>query len=788
MPPQSESSSVLNLIQAWFPILLVFGLSIYFWMPALGEGNTILHGDSAHHGMSLLTLHKNALMGREDILWNNKIYGGHPIFAEGQGGFLNPINIFSAFFFKPVYGNGVFHCLTMMVAGLGIFLLCRVLEISRWSSAFVSIAVVFSSLWIGFQHNMTVSGTLAWVPHLIVAMEYWMKKPSMQRAALMVIPAALLVFAGYPQLAQGTAIYLLISMAGQFFRSESRRLLISYWKAYFVTGVLAVLLSIGLSSIQLFPLMELVGESHRSQGTGLLTFGDNSVLSYLRGLLYFSFDSGSLEFIVHSLGNIAVFTIATFFFFFKLPARLIGHLLGTLLLFNLGMGTASPIFRIVYEHHLIPGFHFHRVMQPLMSIAVIGIAVVSGFVLDSLAKSKISGLNFIFRNNAKLTGIAILLSCSFLIIFCYINCLKPFSILNFLGILLLLIFFPLLLYMGKKELIPLAAVIILSLDVIFFRAHSFTFFNQKMIAQPNIIKKVLQDPSIKKYKVMSNSMALLMAFLSPGDSTVGTAYQRLLKTLSPFPGIQWGIPTIDGVTALQLGRRQLIDPVIKGEIKGKSANSPGLRLIDILGVRYVSFDQEVSVPGFSLFAHDKTDNVFIYRNDFACPRFQLYSDAVVVDSSEKALKALKDAPRKTLFIEQPHSELQNIGEDGLSGADMNYSGSEIDILEDSSIYYRLTVTLDKDAWLFLADANYPGWQAVVNGDEKKIYSAQVLGKALYLKAGNNEVEIKFVPRSFYLGAIVSGLTVLIVLTIMRKNLNFYFSKLLSFPTKINRIE
>ena len=46
--------------------LLLVGLVSYFWLPALWQGKLIIHGDSAHHGLSLLWLHGQgvAVVGR----------------------------------------------------------------------------------------------------------------------------------------------------------------------------------------------------------------------------------------------------------------------------------------------------------------------------------------------------------------------------------------------------------------------------------------------------------------------------------------------------------------------------------------------------------------------------------------------------------------------------------------------------------------------------------------------------------------------------------------------------
>ena len=65
-----------GLINGRFAFLIVVGLVTYFWWPALWEGKLIIHGDSAHHGLSLLAYHSRALAGDESVLWASRIYGG----------------------------------------------------------------------------------------------------------------------------------------------------------------------------------------------------------------------------------------------------------------------------------------------------------------------------------------------------------------------------------------------------------------------------------------------------------------------------------------------------------------------------------------------------------------------------------------------------------------------------------------------------------------------------------------------------------------------------------------
>ena len=88
---------------------------------------------------------------------------------------------------------------------------------------------------------------------------------------------------------------------------------------------------------------------------------------------------------------------------------------------------------------------------------------------------------------------------------------------------------------------------------------------------------------------------------------------------------------------------------------------------------------------------------------------------------------------------------------------------------EMAMRYRVNVNMPREGWLFLADANYPGWESTVNGKVQPVYSAQVLGKAVRLQAGRNEVTIRYVPWSFYIGAVVSAATLLLILWLLMQS-------------------
>lgn len=754
------------LLRGKYSFAIPLALVVWFWLPSLLEGKLIIHGDSGLHGLPLIWLHHEALTGHESLLWSNRVYGGHPMFAEGQGGFANPLNILSAWLFGPLYALGFLHWLTVLVGAAGVYGLCRTLGISRWSGTFAAIATAFSGFWVPSVQNLPISATLAWIPWQLAAVEHWLQRPSSSRAALMAIPAALLVFAGYPQLTHGTLVYVLASLLVQPLQYDGRAYLAKHWQILATGALLAAALAIGLASIQLLPLFELVRLSQRSQGIVVLFDGFIAPAFYLKGLFHFYLGADPLGINMPNLANTVVLMLAGLILLFRVPVRILGHAAGAFLLFNLAVGSVSPLFRLAYEFHLIPGLHFFRGMQMYFPLAVVGFTVVAAFMLDALSGETLPVLRGMLAKHRGAAVAALLVYGAVLAFFCYRYYYPAYTWLSLLPPLLLATACLVCIPSGRRRWLPLLAVLILVLDVLFLRIHAIHFFDRRVAEQPAAVRAIAVESGVQEFHVLDQSSGLAVAFLDSMNPTVEPNFRRLVKALGSFPtALQWHIPSIDGQLALPLARRMMLNPVFWAEVDGAGGDRAGLRLIDILGIRYVSRDEAIGhpAPSLTLHVHDIEDKVFIYRNAAAKPRFQVYWNAVEVDTPEQALSALQSAKQETLAVERIAGErLEPLP----ACADCEGRKPVIEVVEARAMRYRVNVEVMRDAWLFLADANYPGWQATVNGARQPVYSAQVLGKAVRLKAGRNAVEIRYVPWSFYIGAAVSATTLLLVLLIL----------------------
>jgi hypothetical protein len=71
---------------------------------------------------------------------------------------------------------------------------------------------------------------------------------------------------------------------------------------------------------------------------------------------------------------------------------------------------------------------------------------------------------------------------------------------------------------------------------------------------------------------------------------------------------------------------------------------------------------------------------------------------------------------------------------------------------------RFDVTAPREGFVFIGEHVYPERRAWVDGRETTVHAANLVGSLVAVPAGRHEVELRYVPTSFYLGCLVSGLT------------------------------
>lgn len=743
------------------PLLIVLMLATLTWAPALFAGRTLVHGDYVVMSLVEMKIQAEALAGHEAFIWTRQFYGGHPFFAESQGGFVNPVNVFFGAFVTPyvgvVYAAGLLHWLCVVLGGVGMVGLCRCLGMSRSAQIVASVAAVFSSLWVFSEPNLTVAAVLATLPWIFWAFECWIEAPGVKSGLALGAATAWCFVAGYPHALYAAVIFMGARLVVEALFPSTRAALLRQWPAYLLSGAAAVVFFFGAAAVQIAPMLELVPQSYRTRGVGLLPmFFSRAVLEHaIRGALFQ--EDPLLTAVFPLVGSVAVCILAALAPLVTRSPRVIGLFVATALLLNLGMA-ASPIFKIIYFHNLLPGLHLFRIMYPFHFVAVVGVGLLAGFASDALQRPLPRMRDAWWR-----LGVAALVLAGFAwLVLRYYQ--RPVPVGAIVAVCVAASLFVGLTLAKRRRWAPAMLAVVVAASALVERTHPYPFFPSTIIHEPPIASLIKASPHWQDFKHTHITLSEGYGLMPAGADHVDGAFSRARDAMIAATNELWGINSTHGSFALRLARRQILDDVLNAELTGHDPTPAGLRMIDILGIKFVSLDTPTSAAALTAIWHGDS-GVWAFENHAARPRFQFYGDATAVRSPQQALDILDNLSVLRLVIETPDGAAPR-----LPAAESNTSGAapaaHYDLREDRSTRYRLHTSSKSPAWLFLADADYPGWRASVDGVSAPLYPAQVLGKAVHLPAGDHDVVIEYLPMSFYVGAAISAITLLLTAVIV----------------------
>ena len=181
------------------------------------------------------------------------------------------------------------------------------------------------------------------------------------------------------------------------------------------------------------------------------------------------------------------------------------------------------------------------------------------------------------------------------------------------------------------------------------------------------------------------------------------------------------------------------------------AGNRNLHLYDLLGTRYLITDANAVAPGPEFTPALKTgDGLMLWENTEALPRVWLPPKVqpMSLDDARAAIREPSFDPR---------------GEVYLSGGDApKISGSgSARITEYDPDVVRIRVDANGPAVLVLADVNYRGWTASVDGRSTPVATADGLFRAVTVPAGTHEVVFRFRPPLLFASIALSLLGVLL---------------------------
>ncbi len=179
----------------------------------------------------------------------------------------------------------------------------------------------------------------------------------------------------------------------------------------------------------------------------------------------------------------------------------------------------------------------------------------------------------------------------------------------------------------------------------------------------------------------------------------------------------------------------------------------GSAAYNFLGIKYVLAPTGGEPPGDSSFVpvYEAPSGVTVYLNTGSLPLAQLVYKAEPVDSPEAAWVGTHDPawdPRALVYVEGGPA----LDSDPPEGANLFFTVYEPNTL-------AVVVQTPAPAYLVLAEAFYPGWEATIDGAPVPIVRANTAFRAVYLpEPGEHTVLLRFRPPSVIAGLAASAIT------------------------------
>ena len=146
---------------------------------------------------------------------------------------------------------------------------------------------------------------------------------------------------------------------------------------------------------------------------------------------------------------------------------------------------------------------------------------------------------------------------------------------------------------------------------------------------------------------------------------------------------------------------------------------------------------------------DQRGDAWVYRRPRALPLARLVYDAEIVSDDWMAVERVHEpdfTPAATVILGVEPS--CNVGP-----APAENGRAEIMVADPG--FWRLQTDSSAQAILVLAESAYPGWQVTVDGQDAEALTAYTTVKAVCIPAGTHIVEWEFVPTAFMVGGLIT---------------------------------
>jgi hypothetical protein len=706
--------------------------------PGLRPANNLLVDVAILFHPALLYAAAELRAGRLPV-WNPHEFTGVPFFANPQSGLLFPAN-WVVFALPPAVGLTLAAILKVSIAGLAMYGFLRALGLRPMSALVGGLAWELNGMliaWLGWS----ASSALAVLPLLFLGIERLRRRPDARGIGVLALSVALILVAGYPQIALQGALAAFVWMLARA-RGAPR--------GYVVRCVAGAALGAALAAMQVLPFAEYTRESSVYYYRGLwlpdLSPPLRTALAFL--IPYYFGRSGTPAFWGYWNFN-EISTAVGLVPWAALPVALTAgwrrdgtRVLAALAVFGAVMFYGAP--RIAGAIAAIPVLSLvipHRagalMVFALCVLGAIGVdAAVTAPEPERHRARRAVKVAFVLVVGVAFAALVVDWST-------HVRVGASGAAAGWYGALLVLFTAAALVVVrvldGGDAATSVAALALIELASL-------------------VPVAVLHNPVIDAASLYPRTPAI--AFLEGQTARDGRRVALPLPNIAKLYGLS-EVAGYDGMTPRRI--EQLVSPdadlglLASG---GLTVTVPyGSPVYDLLGIGHVALGPRAAPPaGHFTLEYDGVD-ARVFANPRALPRAFVVGAARCLPD-DAALHALRDgaidARREVVLADCTAAP-----------ASRAIATAEATVTRALPDAVAIDVRTDAAGWLVLTDTYFPGWQATVDGQPRAIARADHAFRAVEVPAGRSRVEFRYRPRALRAGIAVTlaaaGVTIALLL-------------------------
>jgi Bacterial membrane protein YfhO len=404
-------------ITGW-PVAVLLGTMLaVFWQDLFG-GQVYFGSDTLSFYYPLTAWYAERLQSGHLPLWIPYIFGGYPLFADGEIGMLYPLHLLAYLNLPAETAFAILRPLHFFLAGVFTYWLGRLIGLQRFGALLAGLSFSYGSFMVGhLQHENIVRSTV-WLPLALGLLELALRRSGRGRFLLLISCGMVVAVQMVGIHLQPVLISLLVlgayALCGPLgldgasrpapwpaWRPKLRslpapawRALAVYLKSRFLALGLVIGIGTGLAAAQLVPLYELGQRSMRAGGVSYEFSTSYSIppIQLLQLVLPYLFRPDEASYwglwpatettIYVGVAPLLLALVALAYLRTR-PTAFFGTLLGLSLLLALGDYLPIKLYSLVWS---LPGFSVLRVPARFGLVFTFSAAILAGFGADWLAR------------------------------------------------------------------------------------------------------------------------------------------------------------------------------------------------------------------------------------------------------------------------------------------------------------------------------------------------------------------------------------------------------------------